>query len=492
MTAAVHPLPLPDPPPLLAKLIETVRPEFQQRLIRIDPDNPVFARGRCAVEGCERGGWSKQLCDSHYNRWRLADRPPLDDYYATTGPIASRGPLERTDAFDLRELPLQLRLEVAYSIQRRHDERRVRLIPVMIHQLVALLAAAQAASLLDRPVDDWVAEALVTGRARTGSRTIGQLRYAYQHLQDLAEGADAESEFARDVWRVAMLGLDTTRPPRTISFAEISQPWLRAAAKRHARFRLASGKALSTVDIEARSIRYFSDFLAEQHPDVADEAGLDRPIIEHYISWMATNALGGYQTNTSLVVVRGFLEACRRHRWLPGLPTETIIYIDEIPRRPRPLPRFVDEFVMGQLEDPDNLARLPDATTRHLVIVIMETGLRAFDACALPFNPVIDDSVGWPCLRYFNHKMAAEQMIPLSAVAAQAIRDQQADLQVRLDVPPPVLFPAENANPDGIRSISYGTLRERLSRWERDIGLHDETGRPVVVTADQFRHILSA
>ena len=273
MSTVVQPFSFPDASPLLVKLLAAVRPEFQIDLIRIDPDHPVFARGRCAVEGCERGGWSKQLCDSHYNRWRLTGRPPLDAYCATTGPIGRGRRMDRTDAFDLRELPLQLRLEVAYSIQRRHDERRVRLIPVMIHQLVALLATSQAASLLDRPVDDWVAEALVTGRARTGSRTIGQLRYAYQHLQDLAEGADAESEFARDVWRVGMLGLDTTRPPRTISFAEISQPWLRAAAKRHARFRLASGKALSTVDIEARSIRYFSDFLAEQHPDVVDEPG---------------------------------------------------------------------------------------------------------------------------------------------------------------------------------------------------------------------------
>jgi integrase len=490
MSAVVQPLPSPDVSPLLAKLLEAVRPEFQAALIRIDPDHPVFARGRCAVEGCERGGWSKQLCDAHYNRWRLADRPSMADYCATTGPIPARGTRDRTDAFDLRELALQLRLEVAYSIQQRHDERRVRLIPVMVHQLVALLAASQATSLLERPVEDWVAEAIATGRARTGSRTIGQLRYAYQHLQDLAEGSDAESEFARDLWRASMLGLDTTRPPRTVSFAEISQPWLRAAAKRHARFRLASGKRLSTVDIEARSIRYLSQFLADQHPGIESEADLDRSIIEHYISWMATSTLGGYQTNTSLIVVRGFLDACRRHRWLPALPTETVIYIDELPRRPRPLPRFVDEFVMAQLENPDNLARLPDKTTRNLLIVVMETGLRAFDACSLPFNPVIDDSVGWPCLRYFNHKMAAEQMIPLSSPAAQAIRDQQADLQARFDVPPSVLFPADNANPDGIRSISYGTLRDRLSRWERAIGLHDETGQPVVVTAHQFRHTL--
>ena len=490
MMAAVHPLPMPEASPLLVKLRETVRPEFQAEVIRIDPDHPVFARGRCVVDGCGRGGWSKQLCSAHYNRWRHSGRPPLDDYCATTGPIAARGALDRTDAFDLRELALQLRLEVAYSIQQRHDERRVRLIPVMIHQLVALLAASQASSLLERPVEEWVAEATTAGRAKTGSRTIGQLRYAYQHLTDLSEGADAESEFARDLWRVAMLGLDTTRPPRTVSFAEISQLWLRAAAKRHARYRLGSGKRMSTIDTETRSIRYFSRFLTEQHPDVGGEGDLDRAIIEHYISWMSTVGLGGYQTNTYLVTLRGFLQACQRHRWLPGLAAEAVIYIDEIPPRPRPLPRFIDEFVMAQLEDPANLARLPDETTRNLLIVIMETGLRAFDACALPFNPVIDDSVGWPCLHYFNHKMAAEQMIPLSSAAAQAIRDQQTHLRSRFELSPPVLFPAENANPDGIRSISYATLRDRLSRWERDIGLHDDAGQPVVATAHQFRHTL--
>lgn len=43
----------------------------------------------------------------------------------------------------------------------------------------------------------------------------------------------------------------------------------------------------------------------------------------------------------------------------------------------------------------------------------------------LAFNPVIDDSVGWPCLRFHNAKMAAEQLVPLSARAAEAIGAQQ-------------------------------------------------------------------
>ena len=117
------------------------------------------------------------------------------------------------------------------------------------------------------------------------------------------------------------------------------------------------------------------------------------------------------------------------------------------------------EFVMAQLEDPERLAMLPDATTRALVTVLMETGLRAGDACSLPFTPIIEDSAGWPCLRYFNTKMAAEQLVPLSAAAAEAIRAQQTHLLNRWPDAVPVLFPAPHSNPDGTRPFSYATLR---------------------------------
>ena len=137
---------------------------------------------------------------------------------------------------------------------------------------------------------------------------------------------------------------------------------------------------------------------------------------------------------------------------------------------------------MAQLEDPERLAMLPDATTRALVIVIMETGLRANDACSLPFNPIIEDSAGWPCLRYFNTKMAAEQLVPLSATAAEAIRAQQRHLLHRWPGASPVLFPAPRSNPDATRPFSYATLRQRLARRQHDIDLRDDTGQPVRVT----------
>lgn len=491
MTALAQCLRAPEHELLLAKLAVAVRPEFQTELVRIDPDDPVFARGRCAVAGCDRGAWSRLLCGAHYTRWRNHDRPEMDQFCASAGPIVARAGSQRIDAFDLSRLDRRLRLEVGYSIQCRHDDRTVRLIPEMIRQFVDLLATANVGSLLDRPVDDWVQTAVATGRAGSGSRTVGQLRYAYRKLLDLVGGTDAEAEFTRDTWRAEVLGIHTLKGARQIHFDTVIQPWLRAPVKRYARFRLATGKAFASVEIDIRSVRWLSRFLAEQHPVVRGPGQMTRPVIEHYLSWLVAQGMAGHTTNTLLVCLRGFLETCRRYDWMPGLPATTAIYLDELPSRPRPLPRFVPEFVMAQIDDPANLARLPDDPTRHLLILIIETGLRANDACTLAFNPIIDDSVGWPCLRFFNHKMKAEQLVPLSARAAEAIRSQQTHLQGRWrGVPPPRLFPSPYCNPDGVRAFSYATFRERLARWEDAIGLHDEAGQPVRVTAHQFRHTL--
>ena len=56
---------------------------------------------------------------------------------------------------------------------------------------------------------------------------------------------------------------------------------------------------------------------------------------------------------------------------------------------------------------------------------MIETGLRIGDACTLEFNPIVDDSAGGPCLRFHNLKVRADQLIPLSAKAADAMRAQQ-------------------------------------------------------------------
>ena len=91
------------------------------------------------------------------------------------------------------------------------------------------------------------------------------------------------------------------------------------------------------------------------------------------------------------------------------------------------LPRFVPEDVMAQLESDTALGALEDPSTRHLMIMIIESGLRAGDACRPRLGCLVADGVGAPCLRSINTEVGAEQLIPLAARAAEAIRAQQDD-----------------------------------------------------------------
>lgn len=107
----------------------------------------------CAIPGCMLwaeldAGW----CHSHHRRWRLRGRLPAAEFIAY---CASYG----EDRFDLRPLrpQLRLRLEIQYALQCRVDANRTRTTPRSIKPLLDHLSATKAASLLDRPLDDWLA-----------------------------------------------------------------------------------------------------------------------------------------------------------------------------------------------------------------------------------------------------------------------------------------------------------------------------------------------
>ena len=134
------------------------------------------------------------------------------------------------------------------------------------------------------------------------------------------------------------------------------------------------------------------------------------------------------------------------------------------------------------------LARPPARRGSFIGIHTIHLGLRGDDAGQLAFNPLIDDSVGWPCLRFSNSKIGTEQLIPLSAKAADTIRAQQAHVRERCPGGSPWLFPGIEKNTDGHLPYAHGSLSGQLGSWQRLIDVHDETGQPVRVQAHQFRH----
>ncbi|HUR18633.1 MAG TPA: tyrosine-type recombinase/integrase [Acidimicrobiales bacterium] len=144
---------------------------------------------------------------------------------------------------------------------------------------------------------------------------------------------------------------------------------------------------------------------------------------------------------------------------------------------------------MAQLENDDNLAVL-DPSARHLIVVVMETGLRANDACQLPFNPLLEDRAGWPCLRSHSRKVNNDQVVPLPGRAPVAIRDQQAVVSAALPTSP-WLFPGPTST-TGSRPFTYDKLNRRLSSWQKRIGLGSasttRTAAPFMSPRTSCRH----
>jgi len=119
---------------------------------------------------------------------------------------------------------------------------------------------------------------------------------------------------------------------------------------------------------------------------------------------------------------------------------------------------------MGQIEHPDNLARLPDLTTQTAIVILIETGLRSIDALRLRFDPITVDAAGAPYLIYTNHKLAREAVIPISQHLLEQIRRQQADVARRYTSEQRHhLLPRLRANPDGTLPYSCDTLRAAAS-----------------------------
>lgn len=299
-------------------------------------------------------------------------------------------------------------------------------------------------------------------------------------------GDELECHYAADTWQASQLGVPAARGRGAVSFAGIGQPWLREAAKRWARQRLATGCAFNTIRAGALAFKRFSGFLACCQPPAQHPEQVDRALLERYLSWLTPLPLAASTKALSRVFLRALLEENRRYRWVPAIPAGAVLYSDELSSRRKSLPRFIDEFVMGQLEANDNLAEL-HLSYRHLIVLITETGLRATDACTLAFDPILVDSAGWPCLRFTASKMRAEHLLPLSARAVQAIRDQQTHVRQVCPDGSTWLFPSRS---DPHQPVPYDTLRRAFTVWQQHIGLHDEGGRNIRVTVHQLRHSL--
>jgi integrase len=494
----------------------------------------------CAAAGCHRSAHTQGLCQPHYNHWRRAGRPPLEAFVADapatrTGVSGCRLPgcafpavqgrelcdahqkgyrwlrwhqsgidldgyIEHLQAarergrprFELRGVGPIVALELGYALQCRQAARGAAITPLIFSQVVRWLRERPVDSLLIGSDAAWARAAEERFAASCRANPLAWVRYCRRVLGRLRDERHEGEVWDWDTWPTARVDPDgryAHQPARRIYFADIEPGWLRELAKLWARWRITTAtKSPGSVAVSTSSLRTFTSWLANHDALPDAPAQITRALLEDYRLHVHTLPVSAARRSGHLTALKAFLDDVRLHDWAPGLPPNATYYRGEIPNVRESLPRFVDEFVMGQLEQAATLERLPDLTTRTAVMILIETGLRSIDCLRLPFDPNTTDEAGAPYLKFRNHKLSREAIIPISDQLVAQIRAQQQDLRERFSTPPSILLPGIRQNPDGALPLTWSTLNNRMQRWLADCDIRDAAGRRVKVTAHQFRH----
>jgi integrase len=430
----------------------------------------------CAVGHCELWPTSaaSPFCRAHANTWKANGRPEVGSFVRGFTEMA----VTADESIRLDDLSPQLRLEIQFALQCRRDDHTTKTMPTVVMQVVRFLAATTAVSLLDRSEDVW--RGLIGRPAPKDGNPRAFLVYARRKIEDLADADGWEGEFDRDVWQLRRLGFDGNP---TLDLTVVTQPWLRSPLKRWLRWRLGAGLNLETVRRGLRSVARFSAFCAAV--GVNRMADIDRTVLERYLADLHAELAGRQRHNDHIGQLQSFLNAVRQHGWVDSLPASALVFADDYPQRSERSPRALGEQVMAQIEDPANLDRWDNPAFRLVTVILIRCGLRVNDALSLPRDCVVRDTSGAPYLRYINHKMKREALVPIDEEVHAMTGDQQTRVAAA-----PCLFPRPTKNPDGQAPIPSSTYRAALYRWLERCNITDEHGRPVHLTPHQWRHTL--
>jgi integrase len=426
----------------------------------------------CEVAACLRARRTRGLCSTHLDRWRRQGRPTIQAFLADPGPPTA------PEQIRLVGLGPQLRSEVALGIQLAAARPRIRqLTPSDVQRLAETLAQRGVTSILAQD-GKWS-----EGLSESGRTALANLRDA---LEDLVAPPDPSLEFDRDVWRLGVMGHAGVKGANgRLRFDAIPQQWLAQLVKRFMRWRIATGKSYHQLNRDITALQRLADAFTAQAGPQAEVRDFTRETIEVYLVMLVRLGLKEASRSYDISSVSTFLRTTRQHDWQPDLSPSASVFPGDHPRRPAALPRALPEFAMAQIESPEALAQLAQPH-RLMMQILIGTGLRLTDAYRLSIDCLVRDAQGAPYLRYRNHKMNREAIVPIDDQLATAI-GQQAHTVLEQMPHATHLAPGPSSR-DGRRPRSSGPVTARINAGQQTIGLQDEHGRPFRFTAHQLRH----
>ncbi len=187
-----------------------------------------------------------------------------------------------------------------------------------------------------------------------------------------------------------------------------------AAAMRRYLIQCSTFLAPRSVDAADNTLRQFTRWLAD-NTDVTVAADITRTNVEDYKLWLAgqPGATGPTMAKNTqrqrLRMIRMFFERLIEWDW-PDAPVRNPILHGDIPPRPEPLPKFLDDRAAAKLMAAARAHRLP--RYRLVIEILARTGLRAGELCELAADAVTQiGDAHW--LRVPVGKLRNDRYIPL-------------------------------------------------------------------------------
>jgi site-specific recombinase XerD len=233
-----------------------------------------------------------------------------------------------------------------------------------------------------------------------------------------------------------------------------------------------------SVDAADNALRQFARWLTT-HTDVTTVADITRTHIEDYKVWLASQpgsrnpTLAKNTQRQRLRMIRIFFERLVEWDW-PDAPGRNPILHGDIPPRPEPLPKFLNDQDAAKLMAAARSHRLP--RYRLVVEMLARTGLRASELCDLAADAVTQiGDAHW--LRVPVGKLRNDRFIPLhpdlvellaqwTAINAEHIRAQRrliADEHAPIDRRTVHRIVATTAKKAGIGPVHPHQLRHTLA-----------------------------
>lgn len=291
-------------------------------------------------------------------------------------------------------------------------------------------------------------------------------------------------EWEKDVWDRRKLTLsedkvNLTQHEYQINFSRIQNRYFKKEIKRYCKLKLNTVSYSYVIDI-ARILGFFFNFITKNYPNVNRIKQIKRIEVENYISEINNK---GYSPSTvigQISIVKTFFEDITKFDW-EDQPRRILIYHEDFPRESKATPRFIDDFVLEQLNDKvDKL----DQTTAAMVLIIQESGMRISELCTLEKKCVITDSEGDCFLRYYQIKMKKEHIIPISRDLAALIKNQEKVVENNFHIKKTkYLFPRKDGSP-----VKQDTFRRNLNELAYNENIVDKNGEIFRFHSHAFRH----